>query len=349
MEFGVFIPGHWMDRSKPARQLYDEILAEACLAEELGFDTVWLAEHYLIDYIAIPDPFQIATAIIERTERIRVGVAVIILRDHHPLKLAAQIAQIGVMSGGRFVAALGCGSSGYEFCQFGLLMSPEDSRDHFHEHFMIMSKLWKSPTSQAHEGRFFSFDNATIVPPPVTPEPPFYLAGLSPFAIKLGVGHCIEAGIRPAIINSAFREPMAYKKERYDAFVEALDEHGIARADGRYAINGVAHIAESDDKAFEIMPTVIDLHRGLARLLDDSEIVENGVVRVDPVPGEPTPEEMFENCLIGGPETVRAKVQAYADLGIDHLSLYVHMGQPHEQVASSMKLFAREVMPAFRP
>ena len=69
------------------------------------------------------------------------------------------------------------------------------------------------------------------------------------------------------------------------------------------------------------------------------------------VRGQITFDELVGRGIVicGGPETVRAKVQAYADLGIDHLSLYVHMGQPHEQVASSMKLFAREVMPAFRP
>ena len=49
MEFGVFIPGHWMDHSKSAKQLYDEMLAEAVFADELGFDNVWFAEHYAID------------------------------------------------------------------------------------------------------------------------------------------------------------------------------------------------------------------------------------------------------------------------------------------------------------
>ena len=66
MEFGVFIAGHWLDRSKPAKQLFDEMLDEAVLADRLGYDMVWLAEHYIIDYITLPDPLGFAAAIFER-------------------------------------------------------------------------------------------------------------------------------------------------------------------------------------------------------------------------------------------------------------------------------------------
>ena len=128
MEFGVFIPGHWIDHSKEAKQLYDEMLAEAMRADQLGFETVWLAEHYAIDYIAIPDPLQLATRIFEHTSRINVGVAVLILRNHHPIKLAAELSQIDVMFDGRFEAALGRGASGFELRQMQFDMEEAVSR-----------------------------------------------------------------------------------------------------------------------------------------------------------------------------------------------------------------------------
>ena len=71
-------------------------------------------------------------------------------------------------------------------------------------------------------------------------------------------------------------------------------------------------------------------------------------MQYDPVSGEPTQQEMFDNCLIGSPETVREKLRPYVDLGIDHLCAYQHMGQSHDMVMRSMKLFAEEVMPTFR-
>ena len=137
MQFGVFIPGHWMDHGKSAKQLYDEMLAEAVFADELGFDNIWLAEHYAIDYIAIPDPLQLATTIFERTETIKAGVAVLILRNHHPIKLAAEISQIDVMYGGRFEAALGRGASGYELRQMQLEMEESASRRLYNEHLEV--------------------------------------------------------------------------------------------------------------------------------------------------------------------------------------------------------------------
>ena len=186
------------------------------------------------------------------------------------------------------------------------------------------------------------------MPPPVTPEPPFWLAALSPFAVRLGVQHCVEAGIPVRIINSPFREAWPYIEERYLAFEAALTEFGVARADARFGVNRIAYVAETDDEAREVMPWVLDIHRGLVRLLDDTEIVVDGHVLSEPVAGEPSYDEMFENCLIGSPETVRRKLQVYADAGLDHVSAYMHMGQPHEMVKRSIELYAREVLPAFR-
>jgi alkanesulfonate monooxygenase SsuD/methylene tetrahydromethanopterin reductase-like flavin-dependent oxidoreductase (luciferase family) len=348
MEFGVFIPGHWMDHSKSAKQLYDEMLAEAVFADTLGFDNVWFAEHYAIDYIAIPDPLQMVTAVFERTERIRAGVAVQILRNHHPIKLAAEIAQMDVMYGGRFQSVLGRGASGYEFVQMQLQQSEADSRAYFQEHLMVMSKLWKSRQSQAHCGRFFEFDNTTIMPPPVTEQPPFYLAAVSPASVKLQVAYCHEAGNPIRVMHSPFREPMDHVRERLTAFEDSIGSLNADRSQAMFGINRVTYVAPTDEEAWEIMPTLTNLHRGLVRMLSDKEVIENGVVSFAPVDNEPSHQEMFDNCLIGGPETVRRKVQAYYDLGVDHLITYAHMGQPHDQIMRSMDLFAREVMPEFR-
>jgi alkanesulfonate monooxygenase SsuD/methylene tetrahydromethanopterin reductase-like flavin-dependent oxidoreductase (luciferase family) len=82
-------------------------------------------------------------------------------------------------------------------------------------------------------------------------------------------------------------------------------------------------------------------------MLSDKEIIENGIMSYEPVENEPSHQEMFDNCLIGSPETVRKKVQKYYDLGVDHLIAYVHMGQPHDRVMRSMELFATQVMPEF--
>lgn len=82
-------------------------------------------------------------------------------------------------------------------------------------------------------------------------------------------------------------------------------------------------------------------------MLSDTEIIQNGIMDYSAVPDEPTHQQMFDNCLIGSPDTVREKVREYYDMGIDHLIAYVHMGQPHDKIMRSMSLFANEVMPEF--
>ena len=348
MEFGSFLAGHWMDHSKCATQFYDELIEQAVLADELGYDQVWIAEHYIVDYIAIPDPFQLVHLMLARTKRIKLGITVIILRNYHPIKLAAQLAMMDIVSKQRFSCALGRGASGHELRQMELEMTQEESREYFHEHLMVMSKLWKSRTSVAHRGKFLNFENSCIMPPPITAEPPFYLAGLSPSSIRLGVSHCSEAKNPPAVICSPFREPFSHVASCHQAFADALNEYGYARSDGRFAINRSTYVAETDTKAWEVMPSVLNMHRGLVRMLSDEEIIKDGIMHYDPLDDEPQQQEMFENCLFGSPDTVREKLRRYHDLGVDHFSAYINMGQPHEMVMRSIELFAKEVIPAFR-
>ncbi len=69
---------------------YQETLDQIIYAEELGFDTAWLAElHFYRSFSIMPAPLMVATAIAQRTQRIRLGTAVNLLPFHHPLRAAA--------------------------------------------------------------------------------------------------------------------------------------------------------------------------------------------------------------------------------------------------------------------
>jgi alkanesulfonate monooxygenase SsuD/methylene tetrahydromethanopterin reductase-like flavin-dependent oxidoreductase (luciferase family) len=155
MDFYLFLPGQWWDRSKPVRQLYEEMLEQAVLAEQLGYDGIWLAEQNLVSFLAAPDPLQLAAIIAERTKRIRIGVAVHVLPFHHPLRLAGAIAQIDQLSGGRFDVAAGRGASAYQMRQFQKELEEADSRALFAEHLRIMVDHWSSGEALSHEGRVF--------------------------------------------------------------------------------------------------------------------------------------------------------------------------------------------------
>jgi alkanesulfonate monooxygenase SsuD/methylene tetrahydromethanopterin reductase-like flavin-dependent oxidoreductase (luciferase family) len=101
-------------------------------AESMGFDSVWLTEHHFSNYGLIPDPMQALSYIAARTERVKLGTAVVVLPWHHPARLAEQIILADHLSRGRVVLGIGRGLAKDEFEGFGVPL--EDSRALFGEY-----------------------------------------------------------------------------------------------------------------------------------------------------------------------------------------------------------------------
>jgi alkanesulfonate monooxygenase SsuD/methylene tetrahydromethanopterin reductase-like flavin-dependent oxidoreductase (luciferase family) len=347
MEFYIFLPGQWWDRRKPVEELYREMLDQAVLAEELGYDGIWLAEQNLVSFIATPDPLQVAAMIFERTSRIRVGIAVFVASFHHPLRLASQITQIDQLSGGRFDVAMGRGASPYQQRQFQTDATLEESRAHFEEHLGIMLRHWADPQSMSFEGRFFQYPNAAVLPPVhQKPHPPVYVAALSPGSMQWAVG----LGLDTNFIFSPFREPFSHVEAVYGAFEETLEKVGRPRGETKFAVNRMTYIQDDEHDAGDVRRYVLNNHRIIDMQLDDLERLLNGDYAVDEKIRDDEPElkEMFENISFGDTDTVRRKVRRYADLGVDVYSAWHNIGQSHEQVCRSMRVFAEEVMPEFQ-
>jgi flavin-dependent trigonelline monooxygenase, oxygenase component len=346
MDFYLFLPGQWWDRGKPVGQLYEEMLEQAVLAEELGYDGIWLAEQNLVSFLAAPDPLQLAAMIAQATKRIRIGVAVFVLPFHHPLRLAGAIAQVDQLSGGRFDVAAGRGASPYQMKQFGAELPADQSRELFAEHLRIMIEHWSAREALAHDGKFFSYPNATVLPPPLQePHPPVWVAALSAGSMEWAV----KLGLDTNFIFSPFREPFSHVRDVYGAFERAMAEQGRPRASARFAVNRMTCIGDSA-QTHDVLRYVLMNHRIIDQQLADSERVKGGdyVVEQAVREDEPELEQMHENIAYGTVEQVRAKLGAYAELGVDLFSAWHNVGQPAEQVRRSMELFAREIMPGLR-
>ena len=93
MKFDLFYQLPQADTQRtPAR--YTELIEEAVAADQLGFDTIWLAEvHFARHFSMMPAPMLLHAAIAQRTARIRLGVAVNLMPLHHPLRLAEETAK----------------------------------------------------------------------------------------------------------------------------------------------------------------------------------------------------------------------------------------------------------------
>ncbi len=348
MEFGIFIGGHNLGNDRSESQLYANITEQAVLADQLGYDVVWLAEHHLNDYNLIPDPLLLAVRIFERTERIRVGVAVVILRDHHPLQLAGRIAQLDVLYPGRFELAVGRGSSGYEAQRFERVMDVETSRAHFYEHLEVMTQAWHNDTDFSHTGRFWNFPPTTVLPRPVTrPEPSLWLSAVTPQSIHGQVHSCQRLGVATKVITSPFRNPFSYLAEGHEQFETALAECGVPRESARFAVNRTMFVGETQAEIDAALDDVLRIHRGLYAQLEGNEVYVNGKIQIKPVEHEVGADEVLANVPFGLPERVREQVAPYQEIGVDHLSVYLDYLSDHDRVVRTMELFAREVIPHF--
>ena len=102
------------------RRIYAETLALFVAAEQLGFEVAWVAQHHFKDRAGrLPSPFPFLAAATQRTRRLRLGTAVVILPLEDPLRVAEDAAVVDTLSGGRLELGVGTGGDPDEFAAFG--------------------------------------------------------------------------------------------------------------------------------------------------------------------------------------------------------------------------------------
>ncbi len=123
MHLGLFM----MPLHPPHRPLH-ETLAEntekSLLADRLGFDELWVGEHFSASSEPIPSPLMFMAGLVHRT-RLTFGTGVVNLPNHHPAIVAAEVAQFDHMSGGRLLFGIGPGGLPSDSEMFGDLSPPE--------------------------------------------------------------------------------------------------------------------------------------------------------------------------------------------------------------------------------
>ncbi len=121
-------------RDWPSGEIYAEVAAQTELADGLGFEYAWFAEHHAhVHQGHLPVPLLLALHLCGRTQRIRLGSAVICQNLHHPLAVGEQCAVADLLMGGRSAFGFGSGSTPEEFGLFGLQVTEDTERHHAFE------------------------------------------------------------------------------------------------------------------------------------------------------------------------------------------------------------------------
>ena len=170
MKFGVFLFPESVSPEDDYRAI-NEALEEACLADRLGYHSVWIGEHHFDGTCSYSDPMVFAGSVIAKTTDVKIGFSAIQTALHHPVRLAEQIALLDNLSDGRIIVGTSRGTAFnfYEYRGFGV--DPADGQQLLDEAEIVMIKAW-TQSQYNHEGRKWTLDIPTLRPRPIqVPHP----------------------------------------------------------------------------------------------------------------------------------------------------------------------------------
>ncbi len=349
MKFGILFTSHPdPDREPyPHRDVHARVTSEIVEADRLGYDTAWIAEHHFSNkYGILPDPFAFTAYLAAKTERIRLGMAVMTLPLHNPVRIAENIAFVDILSGGRMVLGLGSGYRPYEFEGLGI---PFDERRDIQEEALsvILDAFHKRQVT--HDGKYFRHDIAgeyEIFPVSVQePHPPLYLAAGSDRSIATAArnGFGLMLSNLPGFEKIA--EQIAFYREHMD---EATAPYDANPAFGQVDAARFVYVAESDAQAKAESEEGILRH--IKNFMSKGTAGYLGQISEKMVGQEFDYDELAATTIVhGSPETVLARLREMrAVTGMSSLVLHYPPYYGIERALRSLTLFATEVMPRLR-
>jgi alkanesulfonate monooxygenase SsuD/methylene tetrahydromethanopterin reductase-like flavin-dependent oxidoreductase (luciferase family) len=354
MEFGLFFvndkPPHLTDQ-----MVIENALEQCALADELGYDAVWLGEHHFAPYGTMADTMVFAGAVASQTKHVAIGTAVIVPTFTNPVRVAEQCAMVDVMSGGRFLVGLGRGYQEREFKGYGVPQS--ESKVRFREAVKIIDGLL-THEGFSYEGQFWSFENLTIAPRPLQqPRPPIYLAAS---ATPESTEWMIENDYLPLTGNPYSLDPYSSGKVGH-TIIET--QRRLGKPESLEEAWGLLHnvfVADTDEEAADLFRE--NWHLGNDYLVAYARVVEPGSTLPDDYKSYEKMNQTWdklkstdyrdmlkgEGSLVGSPDTVARKLEKlYEDTGMHKQLLWMNRGGavPQDAMLRSVELFAQEVMP----
>lgn len=156
-------------------------------AEELGFEGGWVLEQ-TVGAAPLLAPLELLAYCAAFTERLRLGVAVLVTSLHEPLQLASAVTTVDRMSNGRLDIGVAPGGGTRNFAAFGV---DEDTFiSYFTEGLQLMKAAWSDEPRVTFHGRFRDVDDLPVQPKPLQrPHPPIWFGGSAPKALARAVRH----------------------------------------------------------------------------------------------------------------------------------------------------------------
>jgi alkanesulfonate monooxygenase SsuD/methylene tetrahydromethanopterin reductase-like flavin-dependent oxidoreductase (luciferase family) len=347
MQVGVLYTSHPDPTTEPYphRDVHARVTREILEIEQLGFDSIWIAEHHFSNrYGILPDPFSYLAYLAAKTSVIKLGAAVMVVPLHHPLRIVENAAFIDILSNGRFQLGMGSGYRPYEF--EGLGISYEERREIQMEAIpLILDGFHKKQVTA--KGKHFNFDVSgdwEIFPQPVQqPHPPLYLGAGSPGSIAAAArnGFGLMQSTLPSV--TAIGEHIALYREHMKAAPPPLDRNP---AFGDVDVCRMAFVAPTDAKAKELSEAGITRHMKSFMAGGSSTGGYLGDISDKSGDEQFAYDNLMDGTILhGSPDTVLRRIEDFKAVGTTSLMLHYPPYYGQERTLEMLRLFAKEVLP----
>ncbi|MCL2896992.1 putative FMN-dependent luciferase-like monooxygenase [Brenneria tiliae] len=309
-----------------AQQRYRLATEQIVKAEQLGFDSAWVAQHHFhADEGGLPSPLVFLAHVAANTRRIRLGTGVITLPMEHPLRVAEDTAVLDLLSNGRLEVGIGSGGTPSSFAAFG-----HDSA----QRGEILAR-YLAQVRAAWRGEPLSGDGNQLYPEAAHLNKRVWQATFSVDgavrAGKAGDGLMLSrTQPRPESFPNATLADL--QNQMIDAYLAALPEGVQPR------ILGSRSVFVADDRQLALSLAETGLRRSAARLGAFRPIRQGSVAELI---------DSFDSH-VGTAEDVIATLQADSSLArVTDVSFQVHsIDPPHALILRSLELIATQVAPA---
>jgi probable F420-dependent oxidoreductase len=334
MKFGLYSSIANPPRGEHIDRCIDEVIAEAQLAETVGFDSCFFGEHHQDKDGFLPSPLIVATAVAARTRTLRVGTSVILLPLHHPVHLAEDAITLDLVSKGRLVLGVGIGYQPTDFRAFAVPM--EDRLARFEESVEILRLCWAGE-SFSFKGNHYVLDDVRVTPRPYQKGgPPLWIGASVPAAARRagriadGFVGTPSTGMENAASLATMYKEAAREARRPVQVVQMRDAWVAATRAEADAVYG---------------PHVMTAYR----YYWENKLAEFRTISAD------TPFTLEnlapDRLILGDPETCVREFQRWQKVtGADYFLLrlrHAHSGgPPHEKIMDAIRLFGERVLPS---
>ncbi len=355
MQLGMFMMPYHHPKRDLHRALLDDV-ETAVHADAVGFDELWVGEHYSAPSEPITCPFTFLANLIARTKRIRLCTGVINLPQQHPAVVAAHAALLDHLSEGRLTFGISSGGLPSDFELFKRT-DPAERVSMMEESAEMILKLWTGESPIALKGKHWDISLEKFVVPELgigsmirpyqLPHPPIAVSAASPSS-----GSVRWAGEKGWGFISAHFCTRASLVSHWKVYLEGCAKAGRAPNPADWRIARVIHVARDDAEArayfedpdgpyvdfWRYLIGVLTRANMLALLKTDKAMPDAGI----------TPEYALKTFSIcGSPRSVADQVIALREEvgpfgGL--VSLAIEFGD-RRSVLGSMDLLAREVTP----